>query len=135
MKFFQKYIYWVCCTLILLSIAFFCLVKEELSAESLEILPQFYIETAAGEEKISIFHAEEEKYYVFLPSYADMNKLKVWVTSGEKTLLGESELLSDTNCSGFALETGYDLVVNGNVLGELLFYQSANIATMHIQIT
>lgn len=132
MKFFLKYIYWFLGTSLLLLLTFFCLVKEITSTKSSEALPRFYIETDAGDEYISIFQTEDEKYYVFLPSYADIKQLKVLLPPEKQVFLGDMKLSDGMTCSVFEVQTGYDFAMDEQILGELWFYQSANISTMHI---
>jgi len=131
-KVFQKYIYWILCTVALLLISVLCLVIREVPREALVTVPDFYVNTEVANEKISVFCAENEKYYVFLPSYTDMSELRVLMKSEEMVSLGGIKLFSDMDCSDFELETEYELVVNEQSMGKLLFYKSANISTMHI---
>lgn len=94
--------------------------------------PWFQIENEHGTRKITIFDAQDTNWYVFLPSYAEMEQVHVILPRGQKFMLGDVPLTSRMSCGGFAADTPYDLSVDGEFLATLWFCQSRNVATLYI---
>ena len=113
-------------------VTLFCMAKEEVSKKSLGEDPYFYIKTDAGNEEIKIFHGENDEYYVFLPSYTELEQVNVELTPDMKIMLGDILVSTGMDCEKFELGKAYEYVVNEQLIGTLMFCQSANIATVHI---
>lgn len=125
-KILQKYIYWLICTTILVLIL--------LCGMYLETDPQlrFCVTNNAGTEEISLYIAENGNSYVFLPSYTDLEHVTVVMPSNQQVFLDGVRLTNGMSCGEFALETAYQLEMNGRYETTLWFYKSANVATMYI---
>ena len=128
MKLIKKYLYILLCSIVLLLLAVSIYDKEN------PLLPSFYIQIPNESivNEISIFDANDGNYYVFLPSYADMERMKVSVPAGENICIGDKPLSDNMSCCEFDLETPYALSTNGQKIATLWFLQSANVAAMHI---
>ena len=126
MKILQKNFYWFICTVVLAIIVFYGLIMTT--------APQvrFSISSNEGIEEIGIYEAGDGNSYVFLPSYANMEDMRVVKSSDQQVTLDGINLSNGMTCEPFMLETGYPLEVNGHQETVLWFYQSANVATMYI---
>lgn len=105
--------------------------------KTMEFTP-FYFEVVMEEttEKVEYWENAEGNLYVFLPSYTSMQDVYINLETSKDVILGESLLADGMSCEGFALNQWYELSY-GNRGGEekhqLMFVQSANVATMYIQ--
>lgn len=122
----QKHIYWLICTVILAIIVLYGMRMEKVP------LPRFRVSDNVGTQEISIYEAEPNRFYVFLPSYAELDTLSVIKTFGQQVSLGGVKLSNGMTCGDFVLDTEYPFEINGHYEGTLCFYQSANVATMYI---
>lgn len=128
MKIFQKYLYVLALTAALLGIA------VAFSPETERPLPRFLVQSPDGThaQEISIFDAGDGNYYVFLPSYADLNQVSVFCSRGQDFSLEEVPLSDGMFCGSFELETPYRFAVGHETIAQLWFYRSANVATMYV---
>ena len=129
----KKYGYCLICSVILFAVLLFGFSKTEIYTDHTYPL-EFSIEQPPHDAVISIHESEDGSYYVFLPSYADMDELKAVVLAGMKVSLGDISVVDGMNCGAFALETAYPLTVNDQYVAQLQFYKSANVATMYIDM-
>ena len=128
MKNSQKYLYILLISAILLLVFIFIAQAADTALPCFQIQSPYYKEA----EGISIFDAEDGTYYVFLPSYADMEHVTVSLPENKRYSLGVTNLVDGMNCSGFEIETPYTFAVNEQIVATLWFYRSANVATMYI---
>lgn len=127
MKLIQKYLYWFLCTAVLGAIVLFGFLQTE------EHLPlKFRVASESGIEEISVFDAEDGNYYVFLPSYADMERTTIALPPSHTFTLAGIPLTDGMACGNYELETPYALTNAHEKASTLWFYQSANVATMYI---
>lgn len=131
MKRLQKNFYWFACTVVLLIIVLYGLLTATVPQQRFSQL-WFSISSNAGIEEIYIYEAEDGNSYVFLPSYANMEDVRVVVSSDQQFTLGGKNLSNGMTCETFMLETGYPLEINDSQKTILWFYQSANVATMYV---
>lgn len=88
-----------------------------------------------GQERIESWRSDEAEFFVFLPSYADLAKTKLYQNRpGEVTIDGEP-IINGMTCENFQWNTPYDLTCR--VAGEfpetrITFMKSDNIPTMYI---
>lgn len=131
-KLLKKHIYSFLCTALLLGIFLFGYVveKESLAAASSDIY--FYISSAVGDQRISIYASEGGKNYVFLPSYIEMADVKVGLPLHTNATLDGISLNNAMSCESFELGKEYTLSQNGKNDEKLYFMKSANVATMYI---
>lgn len=128
MKIIQKYLSVLAFTIFLFCIAVYIAPAPE------RILPQFTVQNPDGSapQSVSIYDANDGNYYVFLPSYADLNQVAVTRSQNQSYSLGEMPLTDGANCGSFQLETPYDFLEDDQKIATLWFYRSANVATMYI---
>ena len=131
MKRLQKYFYWFVCTVVLAIIVLYGLLTATVPQQRFSQL-WFSISSNAGIEEINIYEAEDGNSYVFLPSYANMEDVRVVIPSDQQFTLGGMNLSNGMTCETFMLETGYPLEINDSQKTILWFYQSANVATMYV---
>ena len=126
MKILKKTFYWFICTVILVGIVLYGVLTAT--------VPQlrFSISSNEGIGEISIYEAEDGNSYVFLPSYANMEDVRVALSSSHQISLGGINLSNGMTCETFMPETGYPLEINNSQKTILWFYQSANVATMYV---
>lgn len=125
-KFFQKNIISLLCTVLLAGAAFYGFLKTETA------MPSFYMESEAGKVRINAYVHPDGSYYVFLPSYAEMEQVKISLNSYGKVTLDGRELSDGMSCGGYAPDTEYALKIGGGSPVTLTFLRSANVAAMYI---
>jgi len=128
-KLFQKYLYWFLCTVILVSLALFGLMQIQVPADDSATL-RFCVETDSGTEEISAFDGADGTIYVFLPSYANLDRVTVR-TGNNSIVLNDIALTDGMSCDAFTIDTDYTLTANDHT-AQLRFLQSANMPTIYI---
>ena len=128
--------------LVLLTIAFalvlaFCLYVQHKSVPeenpiSFLSFRVFSDETSGVSEEILCWNQDDERCFVFLPSYADLNRTEVQLHVSRNCQLGGVPLTQGLNCGSFSPDTDYELTGEGFSPKILQFVQSANVATMYI---
>ncbi len=126
MNCFLKKVYVIVATLVLIVGAAYVASKEPSAP------PHFRILSESGQQTISIFDAADGNCYVFLPSYADLKDVQVMIPSDRTVYLDEIRLRNQMTCDGFELERPYHYSVDGRNDQTLWFYQSRNVASLHI---
>lgn len=99
-------------------------------------LPLF-VEFPAGDEheKVSVWQSEDGRYYVFLPSYADLSEMTFTIDEDLSVMIDNHDLKNGMSCDVFELNVPYDLNFTNwyhDETTQIMFVQSANVATMHI---
>ena len=125
-KFLKKHFYWLLCSFILLGVLLVVFIKVE------NHYLRFSVTHNAHTAEISLHEFYDDNYHVYLPAYADLNEVTVSLSPGTRASLGGIDLYNGMSCRDFALETPYDLILDGQYKNKVLFYQSANVATMYI---
>ena len=128
MKYIKKYIYIFVCTILLLFVAVFIASKVRLPFNAFSI----YIENDLITNEVSVYHEGKQNYYVFLPSYADLDQVKISLNSRQEVSIGDVTLYDGMDCSCFELEVPYEFSFQGQKNATIWFYQSENVATMYI---
>lgn len=121
-----KNVYVIFATLVLMLGAAFVATKETSAP------PHFRIQNEFGQQNISIFDAQDGNYYVFLPSYADLENVQAILPPGKSFYLDDIRLTDQMTCEIFELEKSYAFSVDGQDTATLRFYQSQNVAAMYI---
>ena len=93
----------------------------------------FSDKTSGASEEILCWNQDDERCFVFLPSYADLKKTEVQLHVSTNCQLGGVQLTQGLNCGSFSLDTDYELTGEGFAPKILQFVQSANMATMFIE--
>lgn len=122
----QKYLYYVLVSLLLLSILLVIIIKVDNFSLGFSLVHDGY--TA----QIEIQDSGDGNYSVYLPSYATLNELQISMTPGTDVSLGGITISNAMPCDIFQLETPYELVIDGEHIAQLQFYQSGNVKTMYI---
>ena len=92
----------------------------------------FSDETPDISEEILCWNQDDERCFVFLPSYADLNRTEVQLQESYNCKLGGVQLAHGLNCGSFSLDTDYELTGEGFAPKILQFVQSGSVATMYI---
>lgn len=128
LKWLQKNIYWLIASLLLLLLSIFVFSKVEAVTEI-----SFRLSRDDYTADISLHKSDDGNLYVFLPSYAQMDRLEIVVPKGMEAVLGDVPLTDGMTCEFFSYETPYAYRVDGEYIADLQFYRSANVASMFIQ--
>lgn len=89
-------------------------------------------ETTGASEEILCWNQDDERCFVFLPSYADLSRTEIHLNESRTCRLGGAELTQGMNCGSFVLDTDYELTGEGFAPKILQFVRSANVATVYI---
>lgn len=130
--FFTKYFYLIACTLILVSIGIYGFIQTDWPKIHANIPISFTIESAENTATISLYQAENNQCYVFLPSYAELENVKINMTSNSNITIGDTTIHDGFSCKNFKLDEEYTFYANNRSDMTLTFYQSANVATLYI---
>ena len=127
-KRFQKYLWVLAMTAALLCIAVYGSPRAD------SPLPGFVVQTPDGShtQTVSIYDAKDGNYYLFLPSYADQQQLIVSQTHGQRFFIDNTLLWEGMDFGSFHSETPYPFAVDGQQIGALWLFKSANVATLYI---
>lgn len=98
-------------------------------------LMSFRIPSVEGERSISLWEKEDGRFYVFLPSYADLNQMEIDLHTESPVQISGILLEEGMRCSSFALDTPY--AISWHAWGkthqrEITFLQSANVPAMYV---
>lgn len=88
-----------------------------------------------GQEKVKIWSDEGNKKYVFLPSYADLEKVYFQIDPRECLSINGTEAYDGMSCAEFEIGKTYTLTYDigkREHSGEIVFLKSSNVATMFI---
>lgn len=130
--FFSKYFYMIACTLILVIIGIYGFIHTDWPKMRATIPITFTIESAEDTATISLYQTENNQCYVFLPSYAKMENVRINITSHSNASIGNIEIYDGISCNNFILDEEYTFCVNNRTDMTLTFCQSANVATLYI---
>ena len=137
----RKYLYLLILSAVLLLAAVGILLVADVPrpqrTSSEVVWPEFSVANADGSrwERITIYDAGDGNCYVFLPSYAQLDRVTVTAGKGKTYMLDGISLSEELNCGSFRLETPYAFSADGELLGDLWFYRSENVAAMYIDTT
>lgn len=96
---------------------------------------QFGVEIVPGGEKIEIWEDVGDRFYVFLPGYAQLSDARMVVKSETPVYIDGNLLEDGAECGGFSLNTEYALeyTEDGTVRKKTItFMQSGGVAAMYI---
>ena len=128
-RMFAKWWLWFSLTLILCLLTIFCATMDEID----ETAPlSFFLESPSQSRALNIYDGEDGNYYIFLPSYAQLEDLKIELIGDDAVFLNDTKLTDGMDCGDFSPETGYLLRVNDRRMATVWFYHSENVATMYI---
>lgn len=130
--FIAKYSYLIVFTILLISIGIYGFIHTELPDIQSNIPITFTIESAESKMTLSLHQAEDNKCYVFLPSHAQMEQVKINITSNVNISIGDTQIYDGIYCGIFDLDKNYFFKINNRPDMSLTFCQSANVATLYI---
>lgn len=116
--------------LLLVLIAFLC------GNAGIEEIISFQILSGEDMQTISLWEQEKGRYYVFLPSYAKPENVKIILHTGCPVTLDHIKLENGMRCTHFSEGKAYPFsyIFLGKIRqGELIFLRSAGLATMYIE--
>lgn len=120
----RKYLYWLLATALLGAVVLYGFLKTGQEAIG------FCVEGPGGAEVISLYEADGCSY-VFLPSYARMDRVTVMLPGRSRVTLGGITLTNGMDCGSFQPGTEYTMDCNG-LSGKVKFLTSANVAAMYV---
>lgn len=92
----------------------------------------FSVSGPDGTERIALFEGDDGICYLFLPSYAQMEQVRIVLGSDESASIGGYAMTDGMHCGDFSLDTDYAVRIPGKEAFTLRFCRSANVATVHI---
>lgn len=95
-----------------------------------EVLLTFLAVTEEGTEEIQVWEKNEEEFFVFLPSYAELSQLQV--KSYHSVWLDGRKLKNGMSCDGLQLGRPYELTDGRQHLASVTFLRSGEIPAMFI---
>lgn len=103
-------------------------------ALAVEEAPEFLAWNPDGSrsERVTIYDAGDGNCYVFLPSFAQLDRVTVTAGKGQAYTLDGAELTEGLNCASFRLDTPYAFTADGVHIADLWFRRSENIPAMYI---
>lgn len=131
----KKRIFILLFTLFLLCGALLISSYERLSSTASPTEAVSFVVTSNGSSKaISLWSEDEETYYVFLPSYADLSQVKARLKSRNAVHVDGCLLTDQTTCDRFDLNTPYTFTLDSQPDAELTleFIRSDNVSTMFV---
>lgn len=95
----------------------------------------FYVQSDNNTEIIKCWEDDDEKIYVFLPTYAQMSDVEIKIPQNSYVFIDDIALESGMSCDSFLLDKEY--ILSGDVGSEkmrskIIFVQSENMPTMYI---
>lgn len=138
MKPIQKYAYLIVLSLFLLAVAIFVGVQADMPRLQLfapvQSQPAFVVANPDGSEteRITIYDAGDGNCYVFLPSYAALDRVSVVEGKGHSFSLGGEHLSDGLNCEIYQMDTPYALSADGQHVANLWFCRSENMPALYI---
>lgn len=124
-RFLQKNMLWLFLTLVLAAAALYGYASEETEL-------RFLVESEAGVLHTGVYGPEGDCYYVFLPAYAQMDRVKVTLPRMTRVWLEDTLLVNGMDCGSFALDTPYRLRIGDGEPVTLRFLRSENLAAVAI---
>lgn len=86
-----------------------------------------------GNQTIECWEQDDEHVYVFLPSYAETDKVSVDISGSDKIFWGGVQLVNGSDLGDFEIDKEYELTINDRKAKKLTILRSANVATMFIE--
>jgi len=130
--FITKYSYLIVFTILLISIGIYGFIHTELPDIRSNIPITFIIESGESNMHLSLYQAEDRQCYVFLPSHAQMEQVKINTTANADISIGNTQIYDGIYCNVFEPGKNYVFKINNRPDMTLTFYQSANVATLYI---
>lgn len=100
-----------------------------------KVLFSVEITSEYGQERIESWRSDEAEFFVFLPSYADLAKTKLYQNRPGEVAIDGEPIINGMTCENFQWNTPYELTCR--IAGEfpetrITFMKSDNIPTMYI---
>ncbi len=110
-------------------------VWKVLADDKEDVLFTVQIESNEVSEDIKCWKNENDEYYVFLPSYADLSDSKIVLNSENRITIGDKVLKYGMSCDSFELNVPYNLSYSScgkTYSHNITFLKSDKVNTMHI---
>ena len=123
-------------SILLFFLCVFCFVVYQQRERKIEDLLFLEIETGQTVEKISVWKAENDILYAFLPGYVNMSQITIKKTRDISIAINGYQIQTGMNCVGLQLDTPYEIEFEewGRKNSyTLLFMKSSNIAAIYIE--
>ncbi len=118
--------------------AVFCLtVSFRLFEKNTDIADLFSVSIRSGNntQSLKAWSADKENYYVFLPSYTELDSVSLAPSGSVKFSFNGREILEDTAPGGIEPEVAYNISLSNKAFEKsatLTFLKSANVAAVYI---
>ncbi len=124
-------------TLLFSLLAAVCLVTEEKETQagnenSMESAISFRIPAGDGDEKIVWWEKDAEHRVIFLPSYVEMEAVRLDLKDGIYAMIGDTVLADGMSFGDLRLDTDYVLKIQDQVPVTIRFVRSANLPAMYL---
>lgn len=119
-------------TAVLVAVILLCVTQTE---HELQSPVSFQVFSEDGSRIIETWENEDGMYYVFLPSYADLQQVKILLNTVNPVSIDGNRLKNGMNCADYSMDTSYDLFYSAwgeQYHRKIIFLRSANVATMYI---
>lgn len=129
----RKNILFTAVSIALLSLILLCLIINDEWNVTGRV--SFTVDTEEKRENISTWSDGENREYVFLPSYADLESVYFQIEPDEHFAIDGIEVHDGMSCANFEIGESYALTYDNDgreYTKELTFLQSSNVATMFI---
>lgn len=97
-----------------------------------DIQVSFRVASAAGAEEIMLYDAGAGEHILFLPSYAELEKVTLSSDFKKEIEIAGISMTAGSSCGEFLLDEPYALAINGSAAGTIRFCKSANVAALYI---
>ncbi len=128
----KKHSWIIALTLLLGTLLILCL-EHDRDRNTAEAAAPIAFTVCSGEtdETVNIWENDGE-YYVFLPSFAELDKTNVLLNDTSVVFLDDTRLYSGMGCGVFELNRDYELSVGSTAPVRFRFLRSANVAAMFV---
>jgi len=111
------------------------LIAQDRQQSDLSVLFSVVVHSESGDEVIKCWQDEDEKIYIFLPSYAGLSQIEIRLNTASPLYVGGLQLYDGMTCEEFEMNVPY--VFTYKVMGisretDLIFVQSAGVPTVFI---
>ena len=106
-------------------------------SKDINAVTPFYAEMSfnGGTEKLNVWQNEEKDFFLFLPSYAELDDVRLKLSTENEVSIGNIKIYDGIKCNEFDLEVPYKLFFNSfgkKYIYDFTFLKSENVSAMHI---
>lgn len=130
--YFYKYFHLLVGSLILLSIITYWHIQFKLPERVSAIPVSFTLESTDFSTELSLYQADSNHYYLFLPSYAHMDQIQIHMSTLTTAYIDSIEVKDSTSLDNFQIDKEYSFSLNTGKDMKIQFCQSSDIPTLYI---